>query len=58
MIESAIKENVRQSAKDVPANSEIIRNAVKSGKLSIIEAEYQLDTGEVVRLNPPANSQN
>jgi carbonic anhydrase len=58
LIESAIKENVRQSAKDVLADSEIIRNAVKSGKLSVIEAEYQFDTGEVVRLNPPANGQN
>ncbi|HTA25648.1 MAG TPA: carbonic anhydrase [Terriglobales bacterium] len=58
LIESAIKENVRQSATDVLANSEIIRNAVKSGKLSVIEAEYQFDTGEVVRLNPPANGQN
>jgi carbonic anhydrase len=53
-----LEENVRQSAKDVLANNEIIRNAVKSGKLSVIEAEYQFDTGEVVRLNPPASGQN
>jgi carbonic anhydrase len=33
LVESAIKENVRQSAKDVLANSEIIRDAVKAGKL-------------------------
>jgi carbonic anhydrase len=58
LIESAIKENVHQSAKDVVANSEIIRNAVKSGKLSVIEAEYELDTGKVVRLNAPASAQN
>ena len=58
LIESAIKENVYQSAKDVLANSEIIRNAVKSGKLSVIEAEYELDTGQVVRLNAPAGVQN
>jgi hypothetical protein len=49
---------VHQSAKDVVANSEIIRDAVKSGKLSVIEAEYQFDTGEVIRLNAPANGQN
>jgi carbonic anhydrase len=53
LIESAIKENVRQSAKDLLANSEIIRDAVKSGNLSVIEAEYQFDTGEVVRLREP-----
>ena len=58
LLESAIKENVHQSAKDVLANSEIIRNAVKAGALSVVEAEYQLDTGEVVRLNPAASGQN
>lgn len=58
LLESAIKENVQRSAKDVLANSEIVRNAVKSGKLSVIEAEYQFDTGEVVRLNTPASTQN
>jgi len=58
LLESAIKENVQQSAKDVLANSEIIRDAVKSGKLKVIEAEYQLDSGAVVRLNAPAKGQN
>lgn len=58
LIESAIKENVHQSAKDVLANSQIIRDAVKAGKLSVIEAEYVLDSGQVVRLNAPASSQN
>lgn len=58
LIESAIKENVHQSAKDVLANSQIIRDAVKAGKLSVIEAEYELDSGQVVRLNAPANAQN
>ena len=58
LLESAIKENVHQSASDVLANSEIIRDAVKSGKLSVIEAEYELDTGNVVRLNVPASTQN
>ncbi len=58
LIESAIKENVHQSAKDVLANSQIIRDAVKAGKLSVIEAEYELDSGRVVRLNAPASAQN
>ena len=58
LVESAIKENVHQSAKDVLANSEIIREAVKSGKLSVIEAEYGLDSGEVVRLNAAAGKKN
>jgi carbonic anhydrase len=58
LVESAVKENVHQSAKDVLTNSEIVRHAAKSGKLSVIEAEYQFDTGEVVRLNTPASHQN
>jgi hypothetical protein len=58
LVESAIKENVRRSAMDIVANSEIIRNAEKSGKLTVIEAEYELDAGRVVRLNAPANAQN
>ncbi len=58
LIESAIKENVHQSAKDLLANSAIVRDAVKAGKLTVIEADYQLDSGEVVRLNAPASGQN
>jgi carbonic anhydrase len=57
LIEAAIKENVHQSAKDVLANSEILRDAVQAGKLTVIEAEYELDSGAVVRLNAPAGSQ-
>jgi carbonic anhydrase len=58
LIESAIKENVHQSAKDLLANSEIVRNAVKAGKLTVIEAEYQSVSGEVVPLKTPAGAQN
>ena len=58
LVESAIKENVHRSAMDLVANSEIIRDAVKSGKLTVIEAEYELDAGRVVRLNAPASAQN
>jgi len=42
----------------VLANSEILGEAVKGGKLTVIEAEYQFDSGAVVRLNSPANGQN
>jgi carbonic anhydrase len=58
LLDAAIKENVEQSAKDLQANSEIIRNAVQSGKLKIFEAEYSLDTGAVTRLDASAKSQN
>jgi hypothetical protein len=42
----------------VLANSEIIRDAVKSGKLGMVEAEYELDSGKVIRLNSPASAKN
>jgi carbonic anhydrase len=58
LVESAIKENIHQSARDVLANSAILSEAVKSGKIKVIEAEYQLDTGEVVLLNSSARGRN
>ena len=51
LIEAAIKENVHESARDVMMHSEVLRRAKEQGKLTVIEAEYQLDTGEVVRLD-------
>ncbi len=51
LIEAAIKENVHESALDVLAHSEVLKHGVDEGKLSVIEAEYQLSTGEVVRLD-------
>ena len=51
LIESAIKENVHTSAKDVLAGSEVLRHFVEEGKLTVFEAEYQLDSGEVIRLD-------
>jgi carbonic anhydrase len=50
LIQAAVEENVHQSAKDVLANSEVLRHAVDEGKLTVIEAVYKLSTGEVVRL--------
>jgi carbonic anhydrase len=51
LIESAIKENIRQSAKDILASSKVLRHFVEAGKLTVFEAEYNLDTGEVIRLD-------
>lgn len=54
LIDAAGKANVHQSAMDVLAHSEVLRRAKEQGKLTVIEAEYQLDTGEVVRLDKAA----
>jgi carbonic anhydrase len=50
LIETAIKENIHQSAKDVLGSSQLLHHLVDEGKLSIFEAEYQLETGEVILL--------
>ena len=55
LIEAAIQENVRESAAYVLAHSEILRHAREEGRLTVIEAEYQLDSGKVVRLGPAAD---
>jgi carbonic anhydrase len=51
LIEAAVEENIHQSATDVLASSPVLRHFVEEGKLTVFEAEYQLDTGKVVRLD-------
>jgi carbonic anhydrase len=51
LIEAAVKENVHQSAKDLLTNSEVLRHFKDDGKLTVFEAEYDLTTGEVIRLD-------
>lgn len=51
LVEAAIKDNVHQSAKDLLASSSELRHFVDDGKLTVIEAEYQLDSGQVIRLD-------
>jgi carbonic anhydrase len=51
LVEAAIEENVSQSAKDVLATSQILRHLVNEGKLTVVDAEYHLETGQVVRLD-------
>jgi carbonic anhydrase len=50
LVAAAIEENIHQSAKDVLGNSAVLRQALKEGKLSVIEATYNLETGQVIRL--------
>jgi carbonic anhydrase len=56
LLDAAIRENVHQSARDVLANSDVLRHAHEEGRLSVIEAVYKLDGGEVVRLPSSVNS--
>jgi carbonic anhydrase len=50
VVESAIRENVHQSATDILERSEVLRHAMKDGKLTVIEALYKMESGEVVRV--------
>jgi carbonic anhydrase len=56
LVEAAVLENVHQSARDVLASSAVLKHELEAGKLTIIEAVYSLDTGEVTRLGKPASS--
>ncbi len=47
----AVRDHVHTVAHDLTANSKILRHEVEEGKLTILEAYYSLDTGEVTRLN-------
>lgn len=55
LIEAAIKQNVHQSARDLLAASEVLRHFADQGKLTVFEAEYQLETGAVIRLDRAQN---
>lgn len=47
----AIKDHVHQSAQQLVANSPVLKHEVEDGKVKVIEAYYELDTGKVIRLN-------
>jgi len=47
LVSAAIRENVVQSIHDLQSRSEIVRNAVTSGKLMIVGGVYDLHTGEI-----------
>jgi carbonic anhydrase len=49
-LDLAVRDHVHRVAQEVLATSEILKKAVDEGKLTIIEAYYSLDTGEVTKL--------
>lgn len=46
-INEAISENVNQSIKDILSKSEIVSKLVKEGKVKVVGAVYDVDTGKV-----------
>jgi len=53
LVEAVIRENIHRSACAMLAASTALRGCVEAGALTVIEAEYQLDSGEVIRLDHP-----
>ncbi|HUN88355.1 MAG TPA: carbonic anhydrase [Terriglobales bacterium] len=49
-VDLAIRDHVHSVAEQIVDNSEVIKRAVEAGKLTIIEAYYSLETGEVTKL--------
>ena len=49
-IDVAIHDHIHSVATEIVAKSEVIKTAVEAGKLTIIEAYYSLETGEVTKL--------
>ena len=47
----AIKDHVHQSAQELVSHSPVLKHEVEEGKVTVIEAYYELDTGKVIRLN-------
>ncbi|MFA5879445.1 MAG: carbonic anhydrase [Candidatus Margulisiibacteriota bacterium] len=58
LIDEAVKLNIFQSIDDIYKNSEIIREKVKEGKLKIISALYNIETGKVTLLETDLNQHN
>lgn len=49
-IDAAIRDHVHTVAQELLSRSKVLRTAVDEGKLTIVEAYYSLDTGEVTKL--------
>ncbi len=50
-LDLAVRDHVHRVSQEILARSELLRKAAEERKISIIEAYYSLDTGEVTRLH-------
>jgi carbonic anhydrase len=50
LVDTAVRDNVQQSAKDLVDHSEVLQHMVSDGRITLIEAVYHLDTGKVERV--------
>jgi carbonic anhydrase len=50
-LDLAVRDHIHRVSEELLAKSELLKEAVDKGKLTIIEAYYSLDTGEVTKLH-------
>jgi len=50
-LDLAVRDHVHRVSREILAKSELLRNAAEEHKITVIEAYYSLDTGEVTRLH-------
>jgi len=50
-LDLAVRDHIHRVSEDLLAKSELLKEAVGRGKLTIIEAYYSLDTGEVTKIH-------
>jgi carbonic anhydrase len=50
-LDLVVRDHIHRVSEDLLAKSELLKEAVDKGKLTIIEAYYSLDTGEVTKLH-------
>jgi carbonic anhydrase len=50
-LDLAVRDHVHRVARELLTNSEILKKATEEGKLTIIEAYYSLETGDVTKLH-------
>jgi carbonic anhydrase len=55
LVNAAIKANIWQAMEDLLQKSSIIKGLVKAGKIKVLGALYELDTGQVQWLGPHPN---
>jgi carbonic anhydrase len=49
-LDFAVRDHIHRVVEEILAKSEMLKRAFDGGKLTIIEAYYSLDTGEVTKL--------
>ncbi len=57
LVSAAVKANVFQAMEDVLLKSPVIKSYVKAGKIKLVGAIYELDTGKVAWLGPHPNQE-